>query len=315
MPVKMPDLEPNTSSPLRNQERQADSVPAWQPMTFRGVAKFAESSYGRLLVVQMVVALVSAISVVCFVRAAWEPVFSAAARELPDQGRIQDARLVWGGESPRRLAESRFLSIVVDRDNTAPTGPEADVEAKLGLDRLYVHSLLGYVEIPYPRGWIIAVNRPEVEPWWGAHLPAVFAATSALVMLGLWVCWSLLALPYALVARFIGFWFDARLTWLGAWRLASAVQLPGALVMAGAILLYGWQHLNLVGLILAVPVHLLVGWAYLLGAPARLARLPGVLAETSNPFNASTGSSNPFTSPPGDANPRPAPGNQEPPAG
>jgi hypothetical protein len=266
-------------------------------MTFRGVAAFAGASYRRLLVVQTVVALMAAMSVVWFVRVAWEPVLLAALRELPDKGRIQAARLDWKGDSPRRLGESRFLSVVVDRDNNAPLGPEADVEVKLGRDRLQFHSLLGYVEVPYPQGWIIAVNRPELEPWWEAHRPAILAAVGATVVLGLWICWSLLALPYAVVARFVGLWFDARLTWPGAWRLAAATLLPGALVMAGAIAVYGGQRLNLVGLLLAVPIHIVIGWGYLLVAPARLPRVRAVQTKSSNPFHASTASKNPFSLP------------------
>jgi len=295
IPVKMPDLGLNSGSPHLSGRRGADALPAWQPMTFRGVAAFAGAPYGRLLVVQMVVALAAAISVVWVLGTAWEPVLLVALRELPDKGQIRYAQLDWSGDSPQRLAKSRFLSLVVDRDNTTPRGPEADLEIKLGRDRLQFHSLLGYIEVPYPRGWIIAVNRPELEPWWGAHRPAIFVAAGAGVVLGLWLLWCLMALPYAAVARFIGFWFDARLTWLSAWRLASAASLPGALVMAGAVFLYGWQRLSLVGLLLAVPLHFVIGWGYLLVAPGRVPRITEARTTARNPFNPSGDAMDPFS--------------------
>jgi hypothetical protein len=264
-------------------------LPAWQPVTFCGVAAFAGAAYRRLLVVQTVVGLLVAASVLWFVGVAWEPVILDALRELPDQGQIRAARFDWEGDSPRRLAGSRFLTIVLDRDGTASPAPEADLEVKLGRDSVWLRSLLGYMEVPYPGGWVIAVNRPELQPWWEAHRPAIYGAIAVAVLMGLWAGWGLMALPYAVVARFIGFLFDAQLTWAAAWRLSCAALLPGALVMAGAILLYAEQRLNLVGFLLALPLHIMIGWPYLLVAPARLASLGRVETKGPNPF-AITGS-------------------------
>jgi hypothetical protein len=246
-----------------------------------------------------------------------EALHQAVSRDLGDngcRGEIRAAHLEWTGSSPQLLAESRFLSVVVDRDRAASRRIEADVELTLERDCLRVHSLFGYLDVTYPGGWVIAVNRPQVESWWGAHRMAVFASVGVVAMVGLCVCWIVLAVPYSLVARFVGFWFDARLTWAGAWRLSSAALLPGALVMAGAIFLYGGQRLNLVGLLLALPLHLVVGWGYLLVAPARLPRRSDALTKGSNPFRTSTDPGNPFSPPAGGVGQTPRTSAESPPS-
>ena len=47
---------------------------AWQPLTFGGVARFAAASLWRLLMVELVFALMVAATVVWFVQQAWVPV-------------------------------------------------------------------------------------------------------------------------------------------------------------------------------------------------------------------------------------------------
>src|SRR5512140_1083235 len=87
---------------------------AWQPLTPRGVAAFADVSLGRLLPVQLVVALIVAGTGVWFLHTAWFPVITTAIRLLPDRGQIQAGRLDWQEPSPSVLAQGRFLAFVVD---------------------------------------------------------------------------------------------------------------------------------------------------------------------------------------------------------
>ena len=66
----------------------ASSLP-WQPITFGGVASFARASFGRLFIVQFIVALLVAGSVSCFLAAAWFPVAQKAiARSGLENGKV-----------------------------------------------------------------------------------------------------------------------------------------------------------------------------------------------------------------------------------
>src|SRR2546426_1163441 len=106
----------------------ATPAPAWQPLTFGGVASFARASLSRLLVVQLIVALLVALSVACAALSGWFPVIETALSELPPNGRIEQGRLEWTKASPARLAEGSFLSILVDVEESNPTGQSADVQ-------------------------------------------------------------------------------------------------------------------------------------------------------------------------------------------
>ena len=96
----------DTSSP-NSEDRPLPS--AWQPLTPRGVAAFSRATLGRLFVVQLIVALLVAGSVVWFLATVWFPATREAIRQLPDTGLIQNQQL----SSPRTitepLVENRFL--------------------------------------------------------------------------------------------------------------------------------------------------------------------------------------------------------------
>ena len=77
---------------------------------------------------------------------------------------------------------------------------------------------------------------------------------------------------------------DRQVTLGGGCRLAGAALLPGALVMSGALVLYGLQRLNFIGLLLAWPLHLVIGWIYTAGATVRLPKLATQLVNPANPF-------------------------------
>src|SRR6185503_4707986 len=61
------------------------SSPSWQPITFGGVASFAHGSFGRLFVVQFIMALLVAGSVSVFLATAWFPVVEKAIARLPEK--------------------------------------------------------------------------------------------------------------------------------------------------------------------------------------------------------------------------------------
>jgi len=96
--------------------------------------------------------------------------------------------------------------------------------------------------------------------------------------------WLVLATLYSLPLRLLTFYYDRDVSWLGCWRMAGAAQLPGALLMSGGILLYGFNRLNLIGLLFAWLLHVVIAWIYVGIAPARLSRLAGSVRRRDNPF-------------------------------
>jgi hypothetical protein len=260
------------------------SSPPWQPITFGGVASFARASLGRLLIVQFIVALLLAGSASCFLAAAWFPVVQKAIARLPEKGTIRRGQLDWPGPSPCSLAEATFLSIVVDVANSQPTGQSADVQVELHRGGFKIRSLFGNLAILYPKDWTIALNRAEVEPRWGAWRPFLLVGIGAGVGIGVMAIWLVLAMVYSLPLRLLTFYCDRDVSWLGCWRMAGAAQLPGALLMSGGILLYGFNRLNLIGLFFAWLLHVVIAWIYVGIAPARLPRLTGSLRRRDNPF-------------------------------
>jgi hypothetical protein len=261
-----------------------DKAPfAWQPLTMRGVAAFAQASLGRLLLVQFIVALLAAGTVVWFLHTYWFPTVGEAIRGLPPQGEIRSAILEWTGPSPARLAEGRFLAIAVDLDHTGEARSPAHVQVEFGRRDFKVYSLLGDFQSAYPHIRAVAFNRTELWPWWGAWAPAILVIVAGLVAVGLMVSWACLATVYCLPARLIGFFANRDCSLGGSWRLAGAALMPGALLMCAAVCMYGWGALDLLRLAVTGGVHLVVGWVYLFVSPLCLPRLPAV-ALKDNPF-------------------------------
>lgn len=256
---------------------------AWQPFTSHGVAAFAASSWGRVLLAQVVAALVSAAAVLWFLHSAWFPVVGAAIQQLPDDGQIRSGQLDWLGSSPATLAENRFLAFTVDLQHTGTARPPAHLLVEFGRGDYKFFSLLGFVQGIYPRDRQIAFNRLELAPWWGAWSPMFLVITAGLVVSGLLFCWAALAALYAAPAWLAAFFANRHLTLGGGWRLSGAALIPGALVMAGSIVLYGLGGLDLIRLGIAFGAHFVLGWVYVIAGLTALPRHPAAEPKT-NPF-------------------------------
>jgi hypothetical protein len=256
---------------------------AWQPLTVRGVAAFARAPLGRLLLVQFMVALLAAGTIVWFLHKAWFPQISEAIRQLPLQGELRAGRLDWQGATPARLAEGRFLALVVDLDHAGEARSPAHVQVEFGRTNCMVFSLFGYVQGAYPRGQVVAFNSTELGPWWGAWAPAILAMSAGLVVVGLMVTWGCLATVCFLPVWLVGFFANRDLSLRGSWRLAGAALMPGALFMCVVVFLYGCCVMDLVGLAVAGALHLVISWVYLIISPLCLPRHPEAVAKA-NPF-------------------------------
>ncbi len=263
---------------------------AWEPITPSGVAAFARAKAGRLLLVQFLVALLVAAVVVWFLYDGCCPTIRKAIQQMPAQGEIRSSQLIWRGQTPLLLAENRFLALSVDVNRAGDIRSPAHLQIEFRRDRILFRSLFGYLETPYPDGRVVAFNRTELEPWWGAWQPWLLAIAGAGVVTYLMLSWWVLATLYATPAWLIAFYANRDLNLRESWKLAGAALMPGALLMAVAILLYGLAVIDLVHLLFVFGAHLVLGWVYLSISPCFL---PAVTAAGSNRRN-------PFTSPPKD---------------
>jgi hypothetical protein len=257
---------------------------AWQPLTPRGVAAFARASLGRLVLVQFVVASLVAAAVLWFLFSCWFPVIRQSFEALPDTGQIRSGVLEWPESSPVRLAEGHFLAIVVDVSQTGLARSTAHVSVELNRSGLRIFSFFGFVELSYPSSTTLPFNRRECLSWWGAWNPFLLAGVAACVISGLMLTWWLLASFYCVPVGVMGFFADRDLNLRSSWRLASAALLPGALFMAGCVLLYGLAYLDLFRLGLGWAVHLAIGWIYLFCGTMSVPRTAVVEAVEANPF-------------------------------
>jgi hypothetical protein len=259
---------------------------AWGPFTPRGVAAIAGAGLGRLLLVQLVTALLAAASVVWFIYNHGFPVIAAAIQKLPAAGEIRSGQLDWQGRSSQLLAQGHFLALDVDLDHSGQIGPASDVQVEFGRKTVRVFSLLGYQEWNYPSGYVIVFNRNSLEPLWGAWAMVLLVMTGAATAVFLLLCWWLLATSYFVPLWLLGFWANRDLKPLQSWRLAGAALIPGALLMVASVVLYGFGFLNLVSFGFFFGAHFVISWIYLF---VSLLFVPRAATATSggNPFRKS----------------------------
>lgn len=276
---------------------------AWaQPLTFGGVAQCGLARAGVLAGYQLTAAALAAAAICVFFELAWVPVLERAIASLPRTGAIENGRLVWTERTPVRTTGSSFLWIGVDPAGVAEAGEGADLQIEAGQTALRIRSIFGYLSVPYLKGYRIALNRTELEPWWGAWHPAVVGGLAGTVVIGLFVAWAVLAFVYAWPVWLIAFYADRRLSWAGAWKIGAACLIPGALFLSLAVVGYTLHRMNLVQLLAAALLHFMIGWVYVLFAPFGLPerRSDSVNKQhKGNPFGSpSVQSSNPFSEPP-----------------
>lgn len=261
---------------------------AWQPFTPRGVAAFANATLTRVILAQLAVALLVAAVVVWFLRMTWLPVIGEAIQQLPPTGMIRNGTLTYGGEPQVVLAQNRWLSIAVDvQGESAKTGQAADVEATFERNSMTLCSVLGCWRQHYWPGYFISFNRAELEPRWGAWRGPILAVATLATAISLYVMWWGLALLYAPVIKCIAFFFDRIVTWRGAWRQSAAALLPGALLAAAGLLLYGFAAVDLFRLGLIYALHFVCGLAFVVASPFFLPKLSS-LPSRRNPFGAAS---------------------------
>ncbi len=249
------------------------------------MAAFAPATFGRVFLVQSVIALLTAAAAVWFISTAWFPTIRAAIQQLPEQGVIRHGLLILPRSSPEPLAVGRpFLAVVVNLNKgTANYG--ADLSVEFHWNYVQFCSLLGYLTLRYPKEEV-QFNRPELVSWWGAWEPMLQGIMAVAVTLGLMAIWAALATLYFIAVRIGAYLADRELGWGGSWRLAGVALMPGALLMTGAIWLYGLTVLDLIHLLVLAGVHLPLGWLYLVLAVRARPKVAIAVPAAANPFAA-----------------------------
>ena len=256
---------------------------AWEPLTPRGVAAFARAKFSRLVLVQIVFALLAAASVVWFLANSCFPTIRTAVQSLPDAGKISSGKLDWRGSPSQMLAEGNFLAFDVDLKHSGQIHSTADVQIEFGAESVRVFSFLGYAEFFYPPGRFAPFNRAELEPLWGAWSAEILFFAAASTAIGLMLSWWILATVYFLPVRVFSFFANRDLDFRASWKLSGAALMPGALLMTAGVLLYDFGLLDLVSFGFVFTAHFVLGWIYL---TISLLFLPRILAtpQKGNPF-------------------------------
>jgi hypothetical protein len=271
----------------------APGVGAWQPLTPGGVAAFAQAPLGRLWLVQLLVALVAALGVGWFLLAAWFPVVRQAIGQLPEAGEIRQQQLQLARVPERVLAQSRHLAVVVDPAGQSAEGTGADLRVRFKNRSVEWCSLLGCLELAYPRRYVIQFNQPELQPWWEAWQPFLLGASALGVVVLLFLLWGAVALLYGPAACLAARLARRALTLGGSVKLAGAALLPGALLLTLGIVLYGEGVLDLIRLAVVAGLHVALGWVYLVAAVASLPAAGVKPLQQENPFAGEPGAPDP----------------------
>lgn len=210
------------------------------------------------------------------------PAIRQAIQALPEEGAVRDGELILSPETSAVLAEGRYLSFVVDLDGRSGVNATGDFVVKFRRNSFRICSLFGCWAFRYPAN--APFNRPDLQPWWDAWEPNFYWMIGGVVMVSLLGSWFVLAAFYAPAAVLLAYFNDRELTWIGAWKLASAALMLGALLLSAGVAGYGWDAVNLIRLALLWPLHLVVGWVYLAWAVSHLSKVQDGNVVSVNPF-------------------------------
>lgn len=266
----------------------------WLPLTPRGAARFACRGGPRFWFVTLFGALAIGLAVGRLASVAWFPAIEEAVAQLPAQASLDDGRLRWPEPERRILADNTWLGLAVDPTATGPGGQGADLQVDFTRDALWVTALTGYLRLPYPSGYVVALDRATVAPLWEAWRPHLLLAIGGAATLTLILIWALLAVPLGWLAAVLAWLFGGRSRLGNAWRLAIASFFPGAILVAAALFLYSFRFVN-------VPVAIAMGLLHLIWTMGILFVGPWFLLESAEPealAAAPEAADNPFKPPP-----------------
>ncbi|MFM1768393.1 MAG: hypothetical protein RJA22_922 [Verrucomicrobiota bacterium] len=274
----MPTPPPTEPPPPANPPR------AWQPLTFHGVAAFSRAPLGRLFLAQAFTALLVSATVCAFLATAWFPGLRTAIQQLPTTGAIQAGQLNLPPPPQPALFENRFLSLFLNPSGEPLPPSTADLQIEFGPQRLTLTAGRGQFHQPYPHDRSLPFNQPDLQAAWDAWQPMLFGLACLGTLAFLAANWATLATLYSPLPWLFAYFTDRQLSPAGAWKLAAAALLPGALLATLGLALYNLGWINLTQFTLLWIFHLPAGWLYLAAAPRCLPRVQTPPPTRGNPF-------------------------------
>ena len=270
------------------------------PLTPGGLAAFAHARFGRLTTVVALTGLLWGLVGVRSVYVAWWPAIGTAVAHLPPDAAIRHGALSWPTDQIEVLVATSFLAITINPSGQRIAPQSADFQIELGRRSIRASSLLGYLDTLYPVGLDLSLRRDDVAPFWESLQPHILVVLWLSCGIALPLLWFALG---ALIAFPLNLWtsFLKRDVNLGhCWRMAVAGFVPGAVLMAAAVILYAARRVGIAEFLLLTALHLpLVGGYLTVGAlylPKRGAlspfadpAAPPAEAEPENPFASGKG--------------------------
>ncbi|MGC8990277.1 MAG: hypothetical protein ACP5MD_09170 [Verrucomicrobiia bacterium] len=272
----------------------------WQPVTFGGAAALARTTTGRVFLVGMVIASLMAGAVARTFHVAWMPVIEGAIKSLPARAGIVGGRLQWPTNAPVRLADNSFLALAVAGEGSSGL-TEADLAIEFTENGWRATSLLGSLFIPYPPGLSISLDPVSLLAGWLAWRPHIVAGAFIVVIVFVWLVWLMVGLVVTPFLRVYTAMLQRAATAGDCLRLGIACCMPGEIVMAVGVLVYGLRRINLAELIAVAALHVIVVASYILITPLWLPRRESP-EETTVFKGAASAKKNPFAAPPANDN-------------
>ncbi|MBN8247364.1 MAG: hypothetical protein J0L84_07960 [Verrucomicrobia bacterium] len=288
----MPD--PEIKTPLARLSglwaRLGDGLGAWQPLTGPGLARFADASFPRLILFQILLAAWFGLLLAWTYGRLVPPVVQAALPALPEsEAGIHAGILHWPGPGPKLLASSPQLALVCDAGGSGELGLNGDLQVELRRDEILLRGLLGSLAVPYPPDLDLPLDQASAPAIWGAWRLPLRAALATAAMLLLPLTWWVLAALYCLPAWCWGWLWARDLPPGGALRIALAALLPASLIPGLALVAYATLWIRAPGLVLLWVLHLPAGWLWLgwgiLSRPRQNRPPAGSARPPPNPFS------------------------------
>lgn len=183
--------------------------------------------------------------------------------------------------APSLVVEDNTLSLSLALSEDELVGQTADLRVAFFPEHLRICGLIGCSILEYP-ALTFVWNRSEDLPWWQAWRPFLGLGLSVLLVVVLFLFWTMLGWLQGWLILGTSYFLHRNLTRGAAWRLGITALLPGALLLAVVLLLYTVGALDLIQLAVGVAAHLVLAWVYLVMAPFFLERQANRAA---NPFS------------------------------
>ncbi len=270
---------------------ELNNAGAFLPVTPRAIAAYKNLKTINFIAYWLFYAVVCSLAITFVFERCVISFVSRAITNLPQSGEVVTGRLNgWETNGISTLIESRFISIYVNSSNNDDLSDAADLQIVFAKDELRLRSLLGWLAVKYPKWLRLPLNYKQLWPIWGAYQTAIITGVFLCSVVLLLASWTILALVYSNILIFIARILK-RLTGGrgGAFKIAGATLIPGALIMTMGLLSYSFVYIDLISLLIVFVCHIVIAWIYLILSVFYLPIRP---AESKNPFINGGGRSN-----------------------